>query len=78
VVSTSIFVQAGSFTHVDNALRLRARLSQLGNVHVAETVVENRRYFRVRLGPMASVEEADQLLAVLIGNGHADATVVVD
>lgn len=78
VLPTKIFVQAGSFTRVDNALRLRARLSQLGNVHVAETVIEERRFFRVRLGPMATVEEADELLAVLLGNGHPDARVVVD
>ncbi|MHA1601254.1 MAG: septal ring lytic transglycosylase RlpA family protein [Alphaproteobacteria bacterium] len=75
---TNIFVQAGSFTRVDNALRLRARLSQLGNVQVAETIIENRRYFRVRLGPMASVKEADEILAILLGNGHPDARVVVD
>lgn len=75
---TNIYVQAGSFTRVNNAVRLRARLSQLGNVQVAETVVGDRRYFRVRLGPMATVEEADALLAVLIGNGHSDARVVVD
>jgi len=78
VLPTKIFVQAGSFTRVDNALRLRARLSQLGNVHVAETVIDERRYFRVRLGPMATVGAADELLAVLLGNGHADARVVVD
>jgi rare lipoprotein A len=75
---TNIFVQAGSFTRVDNAVRLRARLSQLGNVQVAETIVEDQRYFRVRIGPMATVEEADDLLAILLGNGHPDARVVVD
>lgn len=78
VQPSNIYVQAGSFTRVDNAARLRARLSQLGNVQVAETVIENRRYFRVRVGPMASVEEADALLAVLLGNGHPDVRVVVD
>jgi rare lipoprotein A len=75
---TNIFVQAGSFTRVDNALRLRARLSQLGNVQVAEAMVESRQYFRVRIGPVASVDEADRLLAMLLGNGHVDARVVVD
>ena len=75
---TNIYVQAGSFTRVHNAVRLRARLSQLGNAQVAEAVIEDQRYFRVRLGPLASVEEADALLAVLIGNGHPDARVVVD
>ena len=75
---TNIFVQAGSFTRVDNAVRLRARLSQLGNAQVAEAVIEDHHYFRVRIGPLATVEEADELLGVLLGNGHSDARVVVD
>jgi rare lipoprotein A len=78
VQPTNIFVQAGSFTRIDNALRLRARLSQLGNVQVAEAVVQSQRYFRVRIGPVPSVDEADRLLATLLGNGHVDSRVVVD
>ncbi len=37
-----------------------------------------RCYFRVRFGPMGSVEDADRLLALLLDNGHANARVVVD
>jgi hypothetical protein len=32
----------------------------------------------VRLGPVASVTQADQLLELLLGNGFNDARVVVD
>ena len=41
-------------------------------------MVDRRRYFRVRFGPMSSVIEADRLLATLIDNGHNEARVVVE
>ncbi len=73
-----IFVQAGSFTRMVNANKLRARLAKVGKARIAQAVVDHRRFFRVRFGPMGSVEEADRLLAVLIDGGHTDARVVVD
>ena len=78
VQTSRIFVQAGSFTRVANAYKLRARLAQVGKARIAQAFVNDRRYFRVRFGPMGSVEDADRLLAVLLDNGHADARVVVD
>ncbi|MDX1711313.1 MAG: septal ring lytic transglycosylase RlpA family protein [Rhodovibrionaceae bacterium] len=74
---SDIYVQAGAFIRYDNANRLGARLSALGPIRVSEATVEGRRYFRVQLGPVYSVAEADQLLNRLIANGHYDAQVVV-
>jgi len=73
-----IFVQAGAFTRFDNANRLRAQLSGLGPARISEAMVDNRQFFRVRFGPMGSVDDADRLLGVLIENGHTGARVVVD
>lgn len=78
VESSRIFVQAGSFTRLDNAHKLRARLVKVGKAKIARATIADRRYFRVRFGPMASVADADRLLAVLIDNGHTEARVVVD
>lgn len=78
VVPSRIFVQAGSFTRMSNAHKLRARLAKIGKAQIAQALVDNRYYFRVRFGPMGSVEAADQLLAVLLDNGHKEARVVVD
>ena len=78
VQSSRIFVQAGSFTRLDNAHKLRARLVKVGKAKIAGATIDDRRYFRVRFGPMASVADADRLLAVLIDNGHTEARVVVD
>ena len=78
VRTSRIFVQAGSFTRIANAHKLRASLAEVGKARIAQAVVDHRRYFRVRFGPMGSVEDADRLLALLLDNGHADARVVVD
>ncbi len=78
VQPTSIFVQAGAFSQVVNAVRLRARLSSLGNVQIAKAVVGDTNFYRVRLGPMASVDQADRTLELLLKNGYNDARVVVD
>jgi len=78
VKSSRIYVQAGSFTQITNANKLRARLIKIGKAKISPAVVERRRYFRVRFGPIGSVAEADRLLAKLIDGGHGDARVVVD
>jgi rare lipoprotein A len=78
VQSGQIYVQAGSFTQIVNANRLRARLIALGRAQIAQAMVDRRRFFRVRFGPMGSVDAADRLLARLIDNGHNDARVVVE
>lgn len=73
-----IFVQAGSFTQITNANKLRARLIKVGNARIIQAVVDQRIFFRVRFGPLESVDEADLLLAMLIDNGHNAARVVVE
>lgn len=78
VSETSIFIQAGSFLRRDYATRLSVRLSVLGRSRVTQTMIEDRRFFRVRLGPIVSVDEADRLLEKLQSSGFKDARVIVD
>ena len=78
VKSSRIYVQAGSFTRINNANKLRARLIKIGKAKISPAVVDRRRYYRVRFGPMGSVEDADRLLSLLLDNGHSEARVVVD
>jgi rare lipoprotein A len=75
---TQIYVQAGAFTQVSNAVRLRARLVSLGDVQISKALVGADSFYRVRLGPMADVAKADQTLELLLGNGFNDARLVVD
>ena len=75
---SDIFVQAGAFTQVANAVRLRARLASLGNVQISKALLGADAFYRVRLGPVANVADADRLLEMLLANGFNDARVVVD
>ena len=76
--SARIFLQAGAFSMRDNAQRLQARIAPLGSVQVMTASVRGIEMYRVRLGPVASVEEADQLLARVVGSGYPEARIVVD
>ena len=73
-----LYVQAGSFMYFHNADRLRVRLAPLGRPSIAPTVVDGRHFFRVRFGPLASVEDADRLFNSLVSSGHNDARIVVE
>ncbi len=75
---TSVYVQAGAFREFDNANRVNARLSAMGRAAISQTVVDGMDLYRVRLGPLATVDEADRMLDLVIGAGYPDARVVVD
>ena len=74
--SSRIFIQAGAFAVPENAQRARTRFSALANVEVANISVHGNPLYRVRLGPVANVEEADRLLSRLVGSGYPDAHIV--
>lgn len=78
VTRTSIYVQAGSFGVRDNAERLSAQLANVGHTSVYPATVNGQQFFRVRIGPMSRVEEADEMLARLVNAGQKDAIIVVE
>ncbi len=78
VQPTEIFIQAGAFVDFNNANKLSARLSPLGAAKVYQVLVNGQDFYRVRLGPIYDVAEADQLLAKLINNGHTNARIVIE
>jgi rare lipoprotein A len=75
---TSLFVQAGAFTQRANAERLRVRLTPIGPTQISEFQQGNQHFYRVRVGPLRSVDEADAALGRVVGQGQSDARVVVD
>ena len=77
-VATDIFIQVGSFTVYDYAHRAKAQVSGYGDTGISHALVNGRDYFRVRVGPVGSVDEADQLLASVVQAGFPDARIVVD
>ncbi len=79
VAPSSIFIQAGAFLRQQNAQQLQIKLANLGHqARITQFILNQQRFYRVQLGPIASVEEADALLQRLIDNGHADARISVN
>lgn len=73
-----IFVQAGAFSQYDNANKMRARLSLIGPANIYQVLEYERPFFRVRLGPLNDVAEADGMLETVIDAGMKDARIVVE
>lgn len=59
---SNLFVQAGAFANYDNAYRLSARLSRYGSTQVTEVQINGQQLYRVRVGPVPSVQDADSIL----------------
>ncbi len=62
VKPTQIYIQAGAFASMDRAWRMKSQLDRLGKVTIADARVSGLVVYRVRLGPVATVEQADALL----------------
>jgi rare lipoprotein A len=78
VRKTAMFIQAGAFTDVTNANRLQMKLASLGPARIVPAVVGSQKFYRVRVGPIASLLDADQLLDRVVAAGHPEARLIVD
>jgi rare lipoprotein A len=78
IPSSHIFIQAGAFSAGDNAQRVQSRIASLGSVQVMSASVKGVEMYRVRLGRLASVAQADQLLARVVDSGYPEARIIVD
>lgn len=74
---TTMFIQAGAFANFDNASRLSIKLARYGHTAVTPVIVNGQQLYRVRLGPVASVKEADNILDSIAGDAP-QARIVVD
>ncbi len=66
-----LYVQAGAFTQLENANRLKERLTRAGfsGVSVFQAHASGQRVYRVRVGPIATVDEFDQWVSRLQAAG---------
>jgi rare lipoprotein A len=78
VKPSNIYIQAGAFTEYTNANRARSMLAGLGPANISQTNAGQQPMFRVRLGPIKSVDEADRLLERVAASGYPEARVIVD
>ncbi len=60
----SIYLQVGAFTEWENAASLRARLTRanFGAVLIQSELRDDTRFYRVRVGPVGSVDRIDELV----------------
>jgi len=77
VKPTNIYIQVGAFGNLANANKLKHRLAAIGQAQISQTLVEARPFYRVRFGPLGSVEKADALLDSIINVGYKDARVTL-
>ena len=71
----------GAFHNRSNAERLQSQLSRVdlpAGLTISESTTDNQRVYRVRIGPLASVETADQLTQLLADHGIRSPRVVID
>jgi len=76
----NLYLQIGAFSSAENAERLRTRLGSVtrGNVRVVRAEIDRRTVYRVRIGPMAGVDEADRMSRELALLGLEDSRIVID
>lgn len=81
--SPKLYLQIGAFTQRENAVSLRDRLEReaLRPISIQPAQAENggeARLYRVRIGPLASVEEGDRLAERAAQLGVTGARIVVE
>ena len=75
--TTGVYVKAGSFSNLENARRLESALTPIGPVVTDQTVVNGTAFWRVRLGPYSSDQEARIALGRVVAAGATDALLQV-
>jgi rare lipoprotein A len=70
------FIQLGTFSHEENANRLSATLSSMGNTETVETLNSDKKLFKVLMGPYISQESAKNMLSKLVASGISGARII--
>jgi rare lipoprotein A len=73
----NLFVQLGTFQNFQYADIQRARVGGLG-AHIVSTSEGRAHTYRVMIGPLASVQQADTVLDQVLAAGVTDARIVVE
>lgn len=75
-----LYLQVGAFSSESNAQRMQRRLRdmQLDNIRVMAGTSQATAIYRVRIGPIATVEQADQIARLLVDEGMEHPHVVIE
>lgn len=74
----NIYVQVGAFGNRDNAKRVVANLSHLGETKIYPVQVNGRTVYRVRMGPYDDTADARQVHDAVLDTGHTDLKVLME
>jgi rare lipoprotein A len=78
-IASHFYIQVGAFSQADNARRAAQRLRDAGLEHVmTQAPTAEQPLQRVRIGPISSVQEFDQLIARLSALGFPSARLAQD
>ncbi|MBO7257877.1 MAG: septal ring lytic transglycosylase RlpA family protein [Alphaproteobacteria bacterium] len=72
------YIQAGAFSNVQNAEKLKQSLEEFGPVQLYETSVSDKTLLRVRMGPFETQENAQELLEKLKTAGYNQAKIIYE
>ena len=80
VAQPSFFIQVGSFGEQSNAENLKARLAPLGEnlVSINESLISGNTFYRVRIGPLTNIEQADEVVNSLASLGITEHQIVLN
>ena len=76
----NVYLQVGSYPTRDKAEQMLDRVNRALPVgaHITEGIATQRTYYRVRIGPISSVAEADKIAAILTESGIEAPRLVAD
>jgi rare lipoprotein A len=75
---TGIYVQAGAFSRLENALRMRDKVYSMGPTQISRFAVSGSEIYRVRIGPLDTVVVADATLSQVMKAGVTEARLIVE
>lgn len=78
VSPTGIYIQAGAFSRLENALRMRDRVYDMGPTQISRFAVSGTEIYRVRIGPLGTVDVADATLSQVLNSGVPEARLIVE
>jgi rare lipoprotein A len=78
VGASGYYVQAGSFSTMNNAERQRGMITSYGNVAISQASSGGKEVYRVRIGPYTTPDAAGIVADRLKRSGYGDARVVSD
>ena len=74
------YIQVGAFSQLANAERLRKNLGIIGEylVRLSQAIVDGNTIYRVRIGPLANIDNADKIVATLAQLGIDNHKIVIN